>query len=305
MKQKKKKTTPSGEESIRYVCKPLASKGGRGLFPTVFVDISVEKCGPWLPRSAMVPDHDRPDSSKSSVGRGDVVMSSSSSSTKEEAALAASQWGSLTKEEEEKPWIKSWFFPCDAFDPWPEKANGTCCWHCTCEYDCAPFPLPRSRDETHGRWRVYAGGFCGPSCAKAYAKYTLQCSNLSNVFSWIDLIATKYFSYDEKIKIPIAPKKEVLQKYCGPRGLTIAQFRTMCTHGRTLKLHDPGFIALKQIVEGEDINASMKLANGTTRVCHRENPDDIKTVEELVTTKRAVFGGRSTRPISSFFNKRQ
>lgn len=290
---------------VRPIGKPLSTKGGRGIYPTVYVDVSTQTCGPRLRRDLMVaiPDFPVRESCMVKVKTPYVF-------DPDQAALAAAQWGSDGDQPVDRPWLKSWYFPADAFDPWPRKQPaGLCCWHCTCEFDWAPFPLPRSRDAAHGRWRVLAGRFCGPSCAKAYAKYSGLYINLSEVFGWIDEIAATYFGYrtakGHTAVTPIAPKKELLRKFCGPKGLTIEQFRTLIAHGRTLNLLDPGFITIKQVVEAEDTIARMKLVKSSTCPVHRENPDDIKTIEDMVKVRRPVFGGRGARPISAFFGKKE
>ena len=281
----------------------MATKGGKCVFPTVFVDLSTKRCGPRLHRSKMVPIPDFP-SKKSSV----IRVKNPYVYQPDQAALAATQWGSCGEQPDDKPWLKSWYFPTDAFDPWPQsQAPGVCCWHCCHEFDWAPFPLPKSRDGCSGRWRVMPGGFCGPSCAKAYAQTCGACANLGNVFTWIDEIAAKYYNYrtakGNAVFIPVAPKKELLQKFCGANGLTIEQYRTLCAHGRTLRLLNPGYITLKQVIEAEDTIASHKLADGSNRVYHRENPDDIKSIDEMIKIKKPVYGGRGARPISTFFKK--
>ena len=284
----------------RYVGKPLATRSGRGLFPTLYVDLSPRRCGPRALPETLIADMTYPMHESAMVRIKDPFIFNP-----DQAALAAIQWGGTSSQPEDKPWIKSWYFPTDAFEQWPTAATGLRCWHCTHKFDWPPFPMPRSFDKTAGRFRVIAGGFCGPSCAKAYAKYASCVFNDQNVFAMIDQIAFQYFGYKTPKGhipvIPIAPKKEVLQKYCGPKGLTITQFRTLCAHGRRLTLADPGFISQKQIIEAEDITARRKDFNGLGRVFHAENPDDMKPIEDMVRVRRPVFGGRGARPLSEFF----
>ncbi|MDR3540750.1 MAG: hypothetical protein P4L69_07230 [Desulfosporosinus sp.] len=222
----------------------------------------------------------------------------------DQAALAALQWGGEASQNKDKPWLKSWYFPTDAFEPWPMAPTGLHCWHCSCKFDWSPFPCPRSYDKNIGRYRVIAGGFCGPSCAKAYAKFSTSISNTDNVCAMIDQIAFKYYNYKTPKGnvplIPVAPRKEVLQKFCGPKGLSIKQFRTLCANGRMLTLLDPGFITHKQVLEAQESVAKVRERNGRQRVFHPENPDDIKTVHDLVRVKRTVFGGRGVRTIADF-----
>lgn len=155
------------------------------------------------------------------------------------------------------------------------------------------------------RYKVM-GMFCGPSCAKAFAAHSYRCSDLDSVYRFIERVATDYYGYQLYVKIgqskmctiPEAPPKEILQKYCGPKGFTIEQYRNMCSCGRTLKIHPPHVITRKQIVEAEQQWASKK------RVYHVENPDDVQCISELVTKKRIPFAGRGARRITDYLRTR-
>jgi len=286
----------------RYVGKPMATRSGRGLFPTLYVDLSPMRCGPRARPETLVPDMSHPMHEAAMVRVKDPFVYNP-----DQAALAATQWGGSMEQPEDKPWLKSWYFPTDAFDQWPKDPTGLRCWHCTYKFKWSPFPCPRSFDRVAGRFRVLPGGFCGPSCAKGYAVYSSGLGNPDNVCAMIDKIAFQYFGYKtpkgNTPMIPIAPKKEMLQKYCGPKGLTITQFRTLCAHGRKLTLLDPGFITLKQVIEAEDKTAQLKTSGGLRRAIHVENPDDIKPTEDMVRIRRPVYGGRGARPLSEFFGK--
>lgn len=290
---------------LRHVGKPLATRSGPGLFPTLYVDLSPRRCGPRADPKTLVADMSHPMHEGAMVRVKDPYVFNP-----DQAALAAVQWGGRSEQPDDRPWLKSWYYPTDAFDQWPMAPTGLRCWHCTYKFDWAPFPLPLgSFDKNSGRYRVLAGGFCGPSCAKAYAHdNSSMIGNIDNTLAMIDQIAFKYFGYKTAKGhtpiIPVAPKREVLKKYCGPKGLSIAQYRTLCAHGRRLTLMNPGFITLKQVIEAEDLNARMRVA-GAARVFHAENPDDIKPIEELVRVRRAVFGGRGARPLSDFTTKRK
>jgi len=188
----------------------------------------------------------------------------------DQAAIAATQWGGSGGNDDEttttknadfgkKPWLKSWYFPSDAFDPWPKKTDLRC-WHCTHPFDWSPFPLPFSFNTGASRYRISSGIFCGPSCAKAYiGNQPHSSSNFGAVCNWIDEIARDYYGYVTKtggtVHITPAPPKELLKEYCGDKGLTIQQFRTICAHGRSLKILKPGWITIKQVVEAEQANA--------------------------------------------------
>lgn len=282
--------------------KPLATKATRGLLPILFVDTRTSKCGPMAPRESMVPDLAHPTGETCVIRVKDPYVYNP-----DQAALAAAQWSSSSSEPEDAPWIKSWYFPSDAFAQWPDKPTGLRCWHCTYKFDWPPFPLPKSYNKTTGKYRVLAGGFCGPSCAKAYAKTASCICNSADVLFMIDQIAYAHFGYKTPTglmpHIPVAPRKELLKKYCGPKGLSIQQYRSICAHGRRLKLLDPGYITMKQVIEAEDATARQRDANGVGRVYHAEDPDNIRSVQETVKMQRSVFRGKGVRSITQFYKQ--
>ena len=268
--------------------KPLASRSNRNLFPTVFVDTSVKCSGPQIRPDAIV----RISPSPGPVTKPYVF-------DPDQAVLAASQWGSDTSESADKPWLKSWYYPSDAFDPWPTSTK-TKCWWCTYGYDWTPFPMPYSFDKKNSRYRVI-GMFCGPSCAKAYACSGNRFSNSTVMCAWIDAIARYFFGYNNARgfcpRIPIAPPRELLQDFCGPKGFTIQQYRTACVHGRSLCILKPGWITVKQVIEGEHLTAQ-------GRIFHPENLDNLPRTQDLVKERRMPFAGRGARRLSDFFGKK-
>lgn len=317
--------------------KPLASRSGTGLFPTVFVDTSVERCGPMMPDERRVADFQYDSSGYAySVAFTKQQSKDPTVFNPDQSATAAAQWGSaLEQQSESDPWLKSWYFPTDAFDPWPSKQTDLCCWWCTYPFEGSPFPMPRKFNKITGQY-VVMGVFCGPSCAKAYASDGEKYINRSEIRYWIDKIAYEFYGYKSPTGgfpiIPIAPKREILQKFCGPKGFSIEQYRMACAHGRTITLLDPGFITLKQIVEAEDIIARRRMfecrkkmleaaaksgsdmaeamaaadaiVTRQKQLYHPENPDDIKSIDQLVAAKRSVFVGKGTKPLSSFFKRK-
>lgn len=218
-----------------------------------------------------------------------------------EAVVAACQWGS--REDWKNEWLKSWYFPTDAFDPWPGKTP-LCCWWCTCEFDWTPFPLPYGYDLRSSRFKVN-GVFCGPSCAKAYC-INRSYSNTGDVFMWINSIAEKMYGYDLSSKTPgsfvkstimPAPPKEVLSKYCGPNGFSPEQYRNFCMCGRSLEILPPNFITLKQVVQAEQ-------HNGTRNpIRHVEDPDNIQRTQDLVKVRRIPFAGLGAKRLSDYLKK--
>jgi hypothetical protein len=256
--------------------KPLSTKSHFSNFPIVFVDVS-------------------PKSGKPQKIEEDLPARSDG--TKEDQAIqAAAQWGSELGTSSDT-WLKSWYYPSEAFDPWPEKTDLRC-WFCTHPFPNTPFPLPWSYNKKENKWRV-KGFFCGPSCAKAYA-LEKDMTIKGNVLCWIDEIAKKYYGYTYSMcnVIPIAPKRELLKEYCGPKGFTIEQFRNMCFHGRSIALHRPGFITVKQVIEAEQRTAMTHRGKGG--ISHKENPDRIITTKELTQTKREIFAGKGARRIGEF-----
>lgn len=300
------------KKGIKCTGKPLASRDNDSFYPTIYVDIS-DKGGPRMPKSLHVPDHSYPlfcnNPKGSSIFKQHVIKPQSFGEkfNPDQAAAAAAQWSSDAQPPSDKPWIASWWYPTDVFNPWPEKTNVKC-WHCTYAFTWTPFPLPRSLEKSTGRYRVI-GMFCGPSCAKAYATYSGKYFNLGNIMFWIDEIARNHFGYETvsgvPFNAPIAPQKELLQDYCGPKGLTIDQFRAICAYGRSVKLLDPMYITMKQVVQAEMEVALIRRKQYTSKssaVVHLDNPDDTRSTAELVKVKRNVFGGRGARSLTEFLS---
>ena len=269
-------------------CKPLASRAGQKLFPICYVDCRLQTAGRRL-----TPEEHRDyiDPEVKAVSADDLAHQS---------RTACTQWGDATQRVKDS-WLKSWYFPLDAFRPWPRKTD-ICCWWDSCPFDWTPFPLPYQYDIGSNRYRSI-GMFCGPSCAKAYAIFVKRYTNLDNVFAWIEAIATDLYGYridsDEgcprRSSIPIAPNKELLQKYCGPEGMTIEEYRKSCSCGRRIALMEPGWITQKQVVQAEQGPGRRGSA-----VYHRENPDDIQRTQDIVKVHRIPFAGLGARRISDY-----
>lgn len=188
--------------------------------------------------------------------------------------------------------MKSWFFPSQPFDPWPEKTS-ICCWWCTYEFSHSPFPLPVSYNKYEKRFRT-RGIFCGPSCAKAYAANSEFISNVDAVFRWIEMIAHDYYGYKLE-QVVVAPPKEILQKYCGPSGLTIEKYRAIIAQGHTLRILPPNWTTVKQVVQAEQNNA--KKSGG---IFHKDDPDQIQRISDLVTKKRIPYAGLGIRTMDAY-----
>lgn len=292
----------------------MSLKSKSSMFPIVLVDLDTRISGPHPlpgecppnPGVSYIPPP--PPATSTDDASQHAPGEETQAAPESQAKQANSQWCCNGAQPADKPWLKSWYFPTSAFDPWPDGASGLCCWHCSCPFDWAPFPLPRSYDKCSGRYRVMAAGFCGPSCAKAYALYAGDMVNLPRVFAMVDCIAHRFYGYGSpgghQAIAPVAPRKEVLAKFCGPSGQTIEQFRSLCQHGRSLVVHPPGFITVKQVLEAEDSNVrAMASVGGTSRVHHFDDPDDIKPINELVRTKRAVFCGKGIKPLNMFMRE--
>lgn len=256
--------------------KPMSTRSPTSIFPVLFVDVS--------PRSGKPP--------KPVVG-GDAQVGVSVSA-EQQALTAAAQWASGSSVGDF--WLKSWYYPTDAFDPWPTRTDLRC-WYCTHTFENTPFPLPWSYNASENRWRV-RGVFCGPSCCKAYV-LERDMAVKGRIMAWIDEIARKYYGYSYVMgELPVAPKRELLREYCGPKGFTIEQYRSMCFHGRSFTLHRPGFITVKQVIEAEQRMAKNHKSRGG--VSHQDNPDRLATTRELTQTKREIFAGKGARRIGEF-----
>lgn len=257
--------------------KPMSTRpeGPGCYFPKVFVDVTEPQSQSL--RMPQKPEEARPGESAQRL-------------------LAAKQWASDV-DAPEKSWIKSWYFPVQRVD---NQRSDLKCWWCTYPFDTPLFPLPWSYNRGEKQWRVY-GAFCGPSCAKSYALQR-DAARRGIVYDWIDEIAKIYYGYNpQKVPIPFAPKPELLRDYCGPDGLTIEQFRSVCAHGRTLRLHRPGFITIKQVIEGEQhLAKSHRLQGGAS---HADDPDVIMTTDEMTRTKREMFVGKGVKRLREFLTK--
>lgn len=296
---KRRRTTSKADASIFNPGKPLATRANRNLFPTVFVDTSAT-AGPRARTETLIPDYDHPiDECRMRKYIKDPFIAQP-----DQAVLAASQWSNPNPPPPNKPWLSSWTYPTEEFDPWPREKSGVRCWWCTYPFDWTPFPLPCSYDKYSKKYRVI-GSFCGPSCAKAYAANTLRQTNTGYSYGWIDEIAKKYFGYITPLgQLPLirpAPPKEILQDYCGPKGFTIKQFRSVCVHGRSIELLPPGWITYKQVVEAE-----LEVAKRSSGIRHEESADicDVRT-RDVVRVQRQPFAGTGTRRINDYFAGRK
>ena len=277
--------------------KPLSSKTGQKLYPICYVDSSIKTAGPPLSYKQCIRVNGGEEKDTAGEEEPDVDLM-------HQSRKAFSQWGCGTERTSES-WLKSWYFPMDAFMPWPHRTD-IACWWCTYQFDWTPFPLPYQYDTSSNRYRTI-GMFCGPSCAKSYAVHVKHFSNLDNVFCWIETIATDLYGYriqtDEgaplRSAVPLAPSKELLQKYCGPEGMTIEEFRNSCLCGRKVKLLDPCWITQKQVVQAEQL-----VARKGKGVYHRENPDDIQRTQDLVRVHRIPFAGLGARRLTDYMKPR-
>ena len=125
---------------------------------------------------------------------------------------------------------------------------------------------------------------------------------MDNIYYFIEQVATTFYDYhlntktgaSKRCTIPVAPPKEILQKYCGPNGFTIEQYRTMCCCGRSLQVNAPNIITMKQVIEAQQQMAKTK------KVYHPENPDDVQCLTSLVKQKRIPFAGLGAKRISDY-----
>jgi hypothetical protein len=269
-------------------CRPLPTKSNhRNLMSTVYVDLDVRRSGPRIKPSS----YDVVVAAETVRDRPEPVV--------DQAVLAASQWGGTAPIiNTSAAWLKSWYYPPDIFDPWPSKVpEGVRCWWCTHSFETPPFPMPYHHDPKIDRYKV-KGMFCGPSCAKAYASSAYRCTDrrIVSIMYWIGVIAKKYYGYPRGVRIPLAPPREILREYCGPKGFTIEQFRTACARSRVIAILPFMSVTDKQIVEAEQLNAK---SHGAP--FHPENPDKIMTTNELVIQPRTSYVGRGVRRLNEFF----
>lgn len=288
---------------LRGYVKPIASKSGQKLFPVCYVDCSIRAAGQPLTCAERAPDSKKEKKKKKNNAEDALEL-------RHQMPIAAAQWGSLDLHplptSGQKPWLKSWYYPMDAFDPWPVKTN-VCCWWDTCPFDWTPFPMPYQYDVSSNRYRSI-GMFCGPSCAKAYASKVKGYTNIDSIYHYIETIAEDFYGYvmhledgrPRRSAIPVAPDKEVLQKYCGPEGLTIEQYRNACACGRDIRILPPAWITMKQVVQAEQQTAQ----RGRSRPIHRENPDYIERTQDLVRKHRIPFAGIGAKRMADYLEQK-
>ena len=287
---------------LRGYVKPIASRRGQKLFPVCYVDSTIKVAGrPLTSSECILEEPERPCKNRNNRDSPEL---------QHQMPVAAAQWGSLDTHPPptlgEKPWLKSWYYPLDAFDPWPVRTD-VCCWWDTCPFDWTPFPLPYQYDSGSNRYRS-VGMFCGPSCAKAYAARVKGYPNIDSVFYYIETIAEDFYGYrlhmeagkPKRSAIPTAPNKEILQKYCGPEGMTIEQYRNACACGRDIKILPPAWTTMKQVVQAEQQVA----CRGRSRVIHRENPDHIERTQDLVRKHRIPFAGLGAKRMTDYLQQK-
>lgn len=153
---------------------------------------------------------------------------------------------------------------------WPEKTDLKC-WWCLHGFDTRPFPCPYRMDR-EGVFHIN-GVFCGPSCAKAWARHDGRFTKYEDVAFLIDKLAKmRGFNRDGK-RLFIAreaPPRQSLEIFRGAgNGLSIEQFRGLCDRGFDVTLLNPPYITHKQIIVADcerQVNAIKK-----GRVCHIES----------------------------------
>lgn len=216
---------------------------------------------------------------------------------------------------------------------WPSKTDLKC-WWCLHGFDTRPFPCPY-RKSVDGKWHI-VGVFCGPSCAKAWAVHDGRFLDAQRVPSLIDELArsrgfcsrptagatTTIGSSSSSssgvvpkgpvgphgpiLHIPEAPPRTVLKMFRGePDGLTIEQFRGLCSCGFDVRVLEPPYITHKQVLVAEH-RRLMDMAK-TGRICHVESSDSYAlTALELARQRREgvkIFAGIGVRRLDEFFGK--
>ena len=132
---------------------------------------------------------------------------------------------------------------------WPRQTD-LCCWWCTEPFDGVPFPLPIQYHRRDGLYTVH-GIFCSPSCAKAYSINDMG-GNSALRNSLLQQIAYEHFGYTARRRLVPAPRREVLRKFCGEGGLSIEEFRACgTTTEKRVAVNLPFFLSPYQVVENE------------------------------------------------------
>lgn len=197
---------------------------------------------------------------------------------------------------------------CFSDDRWPEKTDLKC-WWCLHGFDTRPFPCPYRKDR-QGMYHIM-GVFCGPSCAKAWARSEGRFANVEDVMFHIDTLAKMrgYCKEGQKFFVCVAaPPRQTLEMFRGAgHGLTIEQFRKLCACGFEVTLLNPPFITHKQIIVG-DCDKQVK-ARKCGRVCHVENIKSMSLSAMEAARQRKegleIFAGVGTKRLKDFLGPRE
>jgi hypothetical protein len=139
---------------------------------------------------------------------------------------------------------------------WPKSTNIYCHWCCHEFNDSMPCTLPTSRS---GDNFYVTGCFCSPECAASYNfDDNATSSDIWHRYSLLNLLYKKLYS-DIKLKIKLAPPRNVLKMFGGP--LSIKEFREYnVNYDRKLVINLPPMISIIHQIEETNVeeNSSKK-----------------------------------------------
>jgi hypothetical protein len=188
--------------------------------------------------------------------------------------------------------------------PLPARTD-LCCWWDMRRFEGRPFPLPLRYNPRTGEF-AGLGIFCSPACAAAYAHASPYIANKARVDGYILQLARRYGAPDAAL-VHAAPPREALADLCGPRGLTLAEFRAFSQCGR-MRLMPPFTLTEVQVIEAQDVAAETETTDraGVRGAAphHRETPLSGRRARSTAAAlaplpptamRRNVFAGRRAR----------
>ena len=190
---------------------------------------------------------------------------------------------------------------------WPERTDLKC-WWCLHGFETRPFPCPFRKDR-EGIYHV-VGLFCGPSCAKAWANTEGGFSNIQDIMAFIDFLAKGrgYCKEGQKFFVAtMAPPRQTLEIFRGMgHGLTIEQFRGLCSCGFEVNILNPPFITHKQIIVADCDRQIRAMKSG--RVCHVEDVKSMALPAMEAARQRKegleIFAGVGTKRLKDFLDQK-
>jgi hypothetical protein len=112
---------------------------------------------------------------------------------------------------------------------WPKNTN-LLCWECTCRFSGVPIFVPKyiylAHDQSGRRIMDTEGNFCSFSCARSFTDKHYSGQTHDNRVRYLQILAQEFL--DRPISfIPPGPDRTIMRKFCGPDGLTEADYQIL------------------------------------------------------------------------------